>query len=539
MIVEIEQGKLRGRTAQGIDGKIYKIFQGIPYAKPPVGKLRFLAPQPPEPWTENIWDATKERDVCYAYDMVNNPKQVFGSDDCLYLNVYTPATKITDKLPVMVWVHGGGFYLGSGNTDLYGPEFLMTKNVVLVTFNYRLGFLGFLSLDDASVGVTGNAGLKDQVQALRWVQKNIHKFNGDPNNVTIFGESAGGASCNFLLLSPLSKGLFHKAIIQSGCVLNSWVQQPRLDEIFLKQIGCKATNDKDILEFLQQQPLNVILAAQNKTFPIPTRCMGELCFPTPRVEPNISTAFLSEPSEKLLLEGRFHKVPVMIGVTSHEGLLYLNPEFIESFPPDFTDNKILVPRDLKEILKTEKAIQEVGDKIKQFYYKNEKPSYDLFDTFIDYCSDLAFIHKINVTTKLLGEHASVYAYYCKLNTKLGIIKNATGIEYDGTCHADDVAYLFKTQKTPTIESNSPEAIGVEMMTTLWINFAKTGSPNSKNINVDWKLFTPREENYLEIDIKPQAKKNMLKERMRFWNDLYRTVAVDSTIYQKLRVWCKL
>lgn len=124
-------------------------------------------------------------------------------------------------------------------------------------------------MDDASVGVTGNAGLKDQVQALRWVQKNIHKFNGDPNNVTIFGESAGGASCNFLLLSPLSKGLFHKAIIQSGCVLNSWVQQPRLDEKFLKEIGCKATNDKDILEFLQQQPLNVILAAQNKTFPIP------------------------------------------------------------------------------------------------------------------------------------------------------------------------------------------------------------------------------------------------------------------------------
>lgn len=108
-----------------------------------------------------------------------------------------------------------------------------------------------------------------------------------------------------------------------------------------------------------------------------------MCYPTPTVEPNISTAFLSEPPEKLLLEGRFHKVPVMIGVTSHEGLLCINPEFTETFAPDFTDNKILVPRDLKEILKTEKAIQEVGDKIKQFYYKNEKPSYELIETFID------------------------------------------------------------------------------------------------------------------------------------------------------------
>jgi carboxylesterase type B len=133
-----------------------------------------------------------------------------GSEDCLFLNVYTqqlPLDTINTLKPVMVWIHGGGFSTGSSKSDLYGPEFLLTEDIVLVTINYRLGIFGFLSFEDASLEVPGNAGLKDMVMALKWVQKNISKFSGDPNNVTVFGESAGGMSVHYLVLSPLAAGI--------------------------------------------------------------------------------------------------------------------------------------------------------------------------------------------------------------------------------------------------------------------------------------------------------------------------------------------
>jgi carboxylesterase type B len=134
---------------------------------------------------------------------------IVGTEDCLFLNVYTqqlPSSTNNKLKPVMVWIHGGGFSSGSGNSDTYGPEFLLTEDIVLVTINYRLGVFCFLSFEDASLEVPGNAGLKDMVMALKWVQKNISKFSGDPNNVTIFGESAGGISVHYLILSPLASG---------------------------------------------------------------------------------------------------------------------------------------------------------------------------------------------------------------------------------------------------------------------------------------------------------------------------------------------
>jgi carboxylesterase type B len=143
-------------------------------------------------------------------------KKLVGSEDCLFLNVYTqqlPSNTNKTLKPVMVWIHGGAFRSGSNKTDVYGPEFLLTEDIVLVTINYRLGIFGFLSFDDASLGVPGNAGLKDMVMALKWVQKNISKFTGDPNNVTIFGESAGGASVHYLVLSPLAAGIYQITII--------------------------------------------------------------------------------------------------------------------------------------------------------------------------------------------------------------------------------------------------------------------------------------------------------------------------------------
>lgn len=163
----------------------------------------------------------------------------------------------------MVFIHGGAFLTGSSDPSIYSPTLLMTEDIVFVSMNYRLGVLGFLRLEDTSLGVTGNAGMKDQVLALKWVQKNIRKFGGDPHNVTIFGESAGSAAVNYLILSPTSKGLFHKAILQSGCVLNPWPYLHPQSLDILKYLNINHTNEADILKSLMKIPVNELIEAQS------------------------------------------------------------------------------------------------------------------------------------------------------------------------------------------------------------------------------------------------------------------------------------
>ncbi|NXE19870.1 SASB hydrolase, partial [Ardeotis kori] len=203
------------------------VFLGLPFAKPPVGLLRFSEPQPPEPW-EGVRDATSYPPMClqdkeqgqYFSDMITNRKEKVPlqvSEDCLYLNVYTPiSTGKEEKLPVFVWIHGGGLYFGAASS-YDGSALAAFDNVVVVTIQYRLGILGYFSTSDKHA--RGNWGYLDQVAALRWIQENIIRFGGDPGSVTIVGESAGGISVSALVLSPLAKGLFHKAISESGTAI--------------------------------------------------------------------------------------------------------------------------------------------------------------------------------------------------------------------------------------------------------------------------------------------------------------------------------
>ncbi|NXY84530.1 SASB hydrolase, partial [Alcedo cyanopectus] len=199
------------------------VFLGIPFAKPPVGPLRFSEPQPPEPW-KGVRDATSYPPMClqdkvqgqFISDLTDNRKEkvlLQVSEDCLYLNVYTPSSTENEKLPVFVWIHGGGLVLGAASS-YDGSALAAFDNVVVVTIQYRLGIVGYFSTGDKHA--RGNWGYLDQVAALQWIQENIIHFGGDPLSVTIAGESAGGVSVSALVLSPLAKGLFHKAISESG-----------------------------------------------------------------------------------------------------------------------------------------------------------------------------------------------------------------------------------------------------------------------------------------------------------------------------------
>ncbi|XP_046990631.1 juvenile hormone esterase-like isoform X2 [Schistocerca americana] len=255
--ISIPQGALRGRRLKTPSGRTYCSFQGIPYAKPPVGPLRFKSPEPPEQWS-GIRNATKEGNVAPQIDFLMTAKTEYeGDEDCLYLNVYTAKLQTReneDLIPVMVWIHGGGFLVGSGSTEVYGPDHLMEHDVLLVTFNYRLGALGFLSTEDELV--PGNAGLKDMVMALKWVKSNIARFGGDPGNVTIFGESAGAVACHILSMSSAAKGLFHRIICQSGALTEGVMNTNCRERAFrlARFLGFTGNTTEELVAFMREQP---------------------------------------------------------------------------------------------------------------------------------------------------------------------------------------------------------------------------------------------------------------------------------------------
>jgi para-nitrobenzyl esterase len=257
VVVDTSRGALRGRWRDGVAR-----FAGVPFAAPPVGPLRFRPPAPPAPW-DGERDATR-----FGPISAQNPSlmdALFGGEaepwdeDCLYLNVWTPNPEAGAGLPVMVWIHGGGFEMGSGSSPLYHGESFAREGVVLVTVNYRLGALGFLELGhlDPDYAGSGNVGLLDQVAALRWVRDNVAAFGGDPGNVTIFGESAGAMSVSLLMSMPSAEGLFHRAIAQSGAT--SAARSPERAEADAKEYLALA--GLATLEDVLDAPVTTLLAA--------------------------------------------------------------------------------------------------------------------------------------------------------------------------------------------------------------------------------------------------------------------------------------
>ncbi|MDE3109911.1 MAG: carboxylesterase family protein, partial [Acidobacteriota bacterium] len=254
--VRTQSGLVQGTVVNGV-----RVYKGIPFAAPPLGALRWRAPQPPKPW-KGVLHAEKFADACMQVPIVERAlglDPVTPSEDCLYLNVWTPAKSASARLPVMVWIYGGGFTIGTTSMGSYDGENLAKKGVVYVSIAYRLGPLGFLAdpeLTREQGGHSGNYGLLDQIAGLKWVKRNIAAFGGNPNKVTIFGESAGGISVSMLCASPLAKGLFEGAISESGGSFGpeqadhaAGADVPALreaeanGEAFLKEVGVSSIDD--------------------------------------------------------------------------------------------------------------------------------------------------------------------------------------------------------------------------------------------------------------------------------------------------------
>lgn len=302
LTVETALGNIKGSMLCSQFGADIYAFRGIPYAQPPIGKLRFAAPQPVAAWADTL-DATQDSLICPQRGVLT-----LMSEDCLKLNVYT--TKLTGNMPVMVYIHGGGNIIGSGHSEYEaGPQYLLDHDVVMVTFNYRLGAFGFLST--ATEDAPGNFGYLDQVLVLKWVQQHIAKFGGNPDLITIYGLSAGSMAVTLHMASPLSKGLFHRAIAMSGSATNLYsIDNPSWTRKLAHETGCPMYNPQDMLNCLRGLSWSTIVNI----------CDGWETYQFTNMKWNyqIDGHFLEAHPTDVFSSGNFNKVPLIAGITKDE-----------------------------------------------------------------------------------------------------------------------------------------------------------------------------------------------------------------------------
>lgn len=545
-VITTALGKLRGSVMKSDHGKDFFAFRGIPYAKPPVGDLRFKMPQPIKPWN-GILNATTDGNMCIQVEALVNV-ELLGVEDCLHLSVYLPRLPTSNKLQllaVMVYIHGGTYKSGGSLSRLHGPQRLMDKDIILVIMNYRLGPFGFLSTEDQTV--PGNMGLWDQNLAMKWVQDNIDAFGGDPNRVTLFGESAGSGCVGFHILSPHSKGLFSAAIYQSGTAvtLRSVVLNPRkYAQRLAENLECPTNSSDAIIQCLKTKQATDILhtgislyqgTGQQKFFFAPVIDVGY-------GEP----AFLPGAPRQLLASGRFNAVPIISGATKNEGMYYYTIHFKKSAEDMLQVSSV---HRLASILFPDFMVDPVNGPIvtKEFideYFK--EVNHDNMTEVAAKISDLVTESMITEWTDFTNEMtaaagAPVYAYRLTYRGKYSLMRvlpkgNLQTAEVlknlSIVCHADDIQYLYhwKTIFPETVLRGNDRLIS-DLLLSYWTNFAKTrkpflDGPILKSEIPEWQAMSSDNYKYLQIDIPPKMIQSKICSAPSAWDEVLNKVKVN-------------
>lgn len=448
--VKIEEGLLQGIFEDGLT-----VYKGIPFAAPPVGDLRWRAPQPAAKWT-GVRQADK-----YAPGPVQGGNPPSGkSEDCLYLNVWTPAKSPNDRIPVLVWIYGGGFNGGATSERVYSGEKMAKKGVVLVSIAYRVGQLGFLAhpelSDESPYNVSGNYGLLDMIAGLKWIQENIIAFGGDPDKVTIFGESAGGIAVSMLCASPLAKGLFHGAISQSGGSfgpprpttfpgenLKRLHDAESAGEAYVKNSGFSSIAE------LRKTDADKLPAIRGLAWPI------------------IDGWVIPDDQYKIYEAGSFNDTPILVGYNSDEGA---------SFMPART------PEDYIASVRTRYG-KFADDLIKAYPVGSDTVP----KTARDLARDAAFGWHTWSWARLQAKMGKSKVYYYYFDQHPDYPKDSPRFGY-GSPHGQDVAYVFGhlDASNPQTTETDPEIS--DAMITYWTNFAKYGDPNGEGVP-GWPAFS--------------------------------------------------
>ncbi|NLU38842.1 MAG: carboxylesterase family protein [Bacteroidales bacterium] len=451
------QVKVEGGIIQGTVTEDLTIYKGIPFAAPPVGDLRWKAPQPVQKW-EGV-----KQTVDFAPAPMQGGNPASGkSEDCLYLNVWTPAKSAKEKLPVLVWIYGGGFSFGSTSDPVHNGEHLARKGVVLVSIAYRVGQLGFLAHPELSAenpsGVSGNYGLLDQIAGLQWIKNNIAAFGGDPNKVTIFGESAGAISVSMLCASPLTKGLIHGAISQSGGSFGPTrpTTYPGENMKTLEQA------EQDGVTYLQRLGASSISDLRNIEADMLPQGMG-----MGGGWPIVDGYVIPDDQYKLYEAGKYNDIPVLIGYNSDEGLSFpagrTPEEFVESVQRRFGPYADSL---LKAYPLTDNAVKRQARNLMR---------------------DAAFGWHTWSWARLQTKtgQSKVFLYYFDQHAQR---EEGSPQADHGTPHGVDVPYVFKNLDPNNANTTQSDLQISEIMATYWTNFAKNGNPNGEGVT-QWPAFT--------------------------------------------------
>jgi para-nitrobenzyl esterase len=486
-LVKTRYGKVEGIK----DGTVY-IWKGIPYAAPPINSLRFRAPQEPEPWggvleTKKFGPAALQLEREAMVFLGDSPTH--RSEDCLYLNIWSPRAD-DRRRPVMVWIHGGSFISGSGSSFLYdGKSFAEQGDVVVVTINYRLGVFGFLHLDGVGGGeysASGNCGLLDQAVALKWVNENIEAFGGDPNNVTIFGESAGSVCVGCLLTLPSAKGLFSKAILQSGTPKSSKTTETatKVAEQVLSALQVR----KDELFKLENIPAETIL---DITEDLPTRIFG----------PVSDGVTLPKNIQKVFCEGFAKDIPILIGTTAEEWRLFTH------FDPNW------------EYVNEKNLIETLGHvfgrqwpEISRYFLGEGSISKAIFEDIMTFA--VFTFPSIYLSECQVKNGAPVWMY------RFDYPSAALGGNYKAF-HALEIPFVWnivKNKDTERITGNAPDCHQLaHQMHQAWIAFAHHGDPNTTELP-HWPKYDLEDRSTMLFNVKSEVVKDPNGQWRSIWEN---------------------
>ncbi|CAK1546505.1 unnamed protein product [Leptosia nina] len=490
----VKQGRIRGKICTTPCGKKYYSFEGIPYAKPPVGPLRFTDPQSNNNWTGTL-DATKPGNKCVQMDLVKGT--VEGSEDCLYLNIYTPSlpSEKLQKLPVLFFIHGGRLLMGC--SDYYRPDYLIPHDVIVVTINYRLNIFGYLCLNTPEA--PGNAGLKDVAISLKWVHENIANFNGDTGNIIAFGESAGGAIALSLITSTLTRGMVSKVIAQSGTALSDlyMIDDDPIEKAkeIASNLGHKLTECKDLHDLLSKASAEELLGAY---------MMSELgreltvinAFMLPVVERKFERVerFFDEYPLESFRNNRYDKVPIIMSMGTHEAALFLHRDGAGNIVFN-TNLRKYIPR-FSFLDEESSRAYDIERRLREVYFQKKEIGPSTLTEYICLMSDAYFNRDLIYTAELLGNRQNVYLcrfdYPGNMNTR---VMKKLGIK--GTTHGDLIQYVFYKEKKAAMCKEKDREI-VSMLSEAWCNFAKTGKPTWTNQGVEWSPYRTKDKLCLNI-----------------------------------------
>ncbi|CAH1176734.1 unnamed protein product [Phaedon cochleariae] len=513
VLLNINDGSILGGTGSTVENnEMYYYFRGIPYGEPPLGDLRFEPPVAKTPWEGTI-DCTTDGSRC-----IQESNPVIGSEDCLFINVYTPS--LTGSLAVLVYIHGGAFVSGDTTYAQLGPDYFLEEGLVFVSFNYRLGIFGFIGTEDLTC--PGNVGLKDQVLALTWVQRNIAFFGGNPQNVTIFGESAGAASVAYHVQSDSSRGLFSAAILDSGTSLSPWALNRRARETAFAvgaALSIVALDSENLINGLRKINATILQskASEVSTLIMLQNALAGLQFGPVR-EPVHDGAFFTGESEDLLSRGQFNQVPCLMGVNSNEAAIVHEVTAFLRLYADFYEVKTndLAPVDLTD----DPTKRFLAANVIKCRYFNCTISLSASGNIIQFVSDDQFNRPTRKAVLDLSRFVPVYFYVFSYEGMLGGVADRS---LPGVGHTEELGYLFRQYYTDVPNTDN---LMRKRMVKMWSNFAKVGNPTPTidELLLD-EIWLPVELDhlyYMNIDANMELLENPFRNQMEFYDRIYKT-----------------